>query len=315
MSSAKKTVDKNKLKAKHGHNTKEMQRLVDVHRKRARKDGGRYVEGNVVVIDPVEHLKEHGNHREREEFIEKLKTLVDDRYQMVKYKVKLSNQLDANKRRTDTLLPESIEFYEQRLKEANSHIAKKTKAIEKLIRSSDLPIVEAALKIPCVGPMTVAVILAYVDIKKARYASSLWAYAGLHKPSYQRRDKNKDNQDGHMVLRNALFTMAESFWKGKTKYRNAYVEIWENEKLKLEASQKITKTRLAGKQGIYEKKWCDVSPGHRHSAGRRKMIKHFLADMWKVWRTLEGLDTPMLYPEAKLGHKGIVTPEERGWVY
>jgi hypothetical protein len=44
-------------------------------------------------------------------------------------------------------------------------------------------------------------------------------------------------------------------------------------------------------------------------------MKHFLADFWYVWRTEEGLETPNLYVEEKMGHKGIVRPEERGWEF
>ena len=77
----------------------------------------------------------------------------------------------------------------------------------------------------------------------------------------------------------------------------------------------VSKTRVTGKTGLHEMAWKDVAPMHRHQAAIRKMMKHFLADFWYVWRTLEGLETPMLYPEAKLGHTGIVKPEERGWVF
>ena len=43
-------------------------------------------------------------------------------------------------------------------------------------------------------------------------------------------------------------------------------------------------------------------------------MKHFLADWWFVHRAWEGLDTRPLYVEEKLGHTGIVKPEERGWI-
>ena len=61
--------------------------------------------------------------------------------------------------------------------------------------------------------------------------------------------------------------------------------------------------------------WCDTKPSHRHGAAIRKMLKHFLADVWKVWRTIEGLPTPHLYVQEKMGHTHIVQPEQRGWVY
>ena len=61
--------------------------------------------------------------------------------------------------------------------------------------------------------------------------------------------------------------------------------------------------------------WSQTKPCHRHGAAIRKMIKHFLADFWFVWRTTEGLTTPNLYVEEKMGHANIVKPEERGWIY
>jgi hypothetical protein len=65
-----------------------------------------------------------------------------------------------------------------------------------------------------------------------------------------------------------------------------------------------------------EMKWKDTKPSHRHGAALRAIMKHFLADYWMVGRTIAGLETSALYPEAMLGgtHRTIM-PEERGWVY
>ena len=69
-------------------------------------------------------------------------------------------------------------------------------------------------------------------------------------------------------------------------------------------------------KGIIEKPWCETKPGHRDGAALRDVMKHFLADYWYVGRTLSGLPTTPLYPEAMLGgtHRTIM-PEERGWKY
>ena len=49
----------------------------------------------------------------------------------------------------------------------------------------------------------------------------------------------------------------------------------------------------------------DKSVGHKHNMAIRYMIKEFLADLWKVWRTIEGLPLKPRYAEAKLGiHHG-----------
>ena len=172
-----------------------------------------------------------------------------------------------------------------------------------------MPIVKSAIQIKGLGAITIAYLLVYIDITKARYASSLWSYVGLDKASYERYTKGESG-GGNKTLRTVLYTMADSMIKTRAIYRN----IYDAEKTKLESSLKITKSRnTQGK--LIECTWSETKPCHRHGAGIRKMIKHFLADFWLVWRTLEGLDTPCLYPEAKLGHTGIVKPEERGWVY
>jgi hypothetical protein len=44
-----------------------------------------------------------------------------------------------------------------------------------------------------------------------------------------------------------------------------------------------------------------TTKGHRHNMAIRYMVKEFLADLWTIWRTLEGLETKPRYAEAKLG--------------
>ena len=44
---------------------------------------------------------------------------------------------------------------------------------------------------------------------------------------------------------------------------------------------------------------------HRHQAATRYMVKQFLADLWREWRTREGLPVVPTYHEAKQGgHQG-----------
>ena len=43
-----------------------------------------------------------------------------------------------------------------------------------------------------------------------------------------------------------------------------------------------------------------ASPGHRHNAAMRVMMKVF-QDLWHAWRRLEGFPTPKPYAEAMLG--------------
>jgi len=306
-------INKKKLKLE-THPTTDPSHL-DVHRVIARMDGGEYHAANVKVMTPVDHMTEHDNLRIRSSSIQTLKAMIDDRRQIIMVKTKISNQLKANDRGTDHLSLETREFLTEMLALLKSRVGKLGRNIEKYLKTLELPIIDAALKIPSVGALSVATLIAYYDINKATNASKMWAYAGYHKASHERHQKNEVASDGHKTVRAALYNLGSSFIRGKNTAPNAYVDIYYNEKEKLASSQKITKTRVTGGRGVVEKKWCDVSDGHRDGAAKRKMLKHFLADLWYVWRTLEGLSTRPLYVEEKLGHTGIIKPEERGWVY
>jgi len=61
---------------------------------------------------PITHMKRHGNYRQRPEDLEHLKALVDHRTQILRIRLKVENQLRAYKRRTDYLLPHTLEILE-----------------------------------------------------------------------------------------------------------------------------------------------------------------------------------------------------------
>jgi hypothetical protein len=283
--------------------------LMDTDRKNPKAKGGIYTDDNTRIVDPIAHMIRHGNFKEREKEMEVLKSLMDAREQLRKLNNSSNNRLLALKRKTDKIDKITKDWLLIQSKKTKSELSKLDRRIEKHLKSMSISVIKPALAIKGLGAITIAYMLVYIEIEKARYASSLWSYVGLDKPNYKRYEKNVSG-GGNKTLRTALYAMAESFIKSK----NIYREVYDNEKHKLEASEKITMSRnTQGK--LIECKWSETKPCHRHGAAIRKMIKHFLADFWKVWRTLEGLDTPLLYPEAILGHKGIVQPEERGWIY
>lgn len=283
--------------------------LMDTDRKNPKAKGGIYTDENTRIVDPIAHMIRHGNFKEREKEMETLKSLMDAREQLRKLNNSSNNRMLAMKRRTDHIDNATQVWLTDQIKETKSQLGKLDRRIEKHLKTMSIPIIKPALAIKGLGAITIAYMLVYIDIEKARYASSIWAYVGLDKPSHKRYEKNVAG-GGNKTLRTALYAMAESFIKSK----NIYRDVYDNEKRKLEASENMTESRnTQGK--LITCKWSETKPCHRHGAAIRKMIKHFLADFWKVWRTMEGLDTPMLYPEAKLGHKGIVQPEERGWIY
>ena len=284
-------------------------RLFDTDRIEPKAKGGIYTDENTRVLNPVEHMKRHFIYRERTPELTQLKVHIDCREQIRKLMNSLNNRLLAAKRRTDEMDAVTEKWIKLQAKETARQLNKQDRIIGKYLKGLDMPIVKAALNIKGLGAMTVAYLIVYIDISKARYASSLWSYVGLDKASHERYTKGESG-GGNKTLRTVLYTTADSMIKTRAIYRDVY----DAEKIKLENSMKFTKSRnTQGK--LIDCMWSQTKPCHRHGAGIKKMIKHFLADFWFVWRTLEGLDTPCLYPEAKLGHTGIVKPEERGWIY
>lgn len=280
----------------------------DVHRKTPKTEGGEYTSDNVEVLDPIEHMKHHDNLRIRSEEMEKLKSLVDAREQLRKSVNSSNNRILAYKRGTDMIDEETMEFLNEQVDVLTKRLSKKDREIEKHLTGMNQPIIQLALGISGIGAITVSYMLVYIDIEKAQYASSMWSYVGYDKASHERYTKGQSS-GGNKTLRTVLYNTAASIEKNR---KSPYRVVYEGEKLKLQASNKITKSRNTKGQ-LLEIAWKDVKPCHRRGAAIRKMMKHFLADFWYVWRTLEGLETPNLYVEEKLGHKNIIRPSERGW--
>ena len=283
--------------------------LYDTDRIEPKAKGGTYTDENTRALDPVAHMKRHFIYRERTPGLTQLKVLIDGREQIRKLMNSLNNRLLAAKRGTDEMDSVTQAWIKEKVKETQSQIGKTDRRIEKYIKGLNLPIVQSAIQIKGLGAITIAYLIVYIDITKARYASSVWSYVGLDKPSHQRYIKGESG-GGNKTLRTVLYTMGDSMIKTRAVYRDVY----DGEKNKLGNSMKFTQSRnTQGK--LIECMWMETKPCHRHGAALRKMVKHFLADFWYVWRTLEGLETPCLYPEAKLGHTGIIKPEARGWIY
>lgn len=308
--------------------------LYDTHRKTPKRKNGTYTTENTDLALPVEHMHEHGTFREREEAFDTLKAMVDDRSQLMKLSLKISNQLKAYERGTDHPRETTVSFLNEQLKPIQKELLRQDLLIKKQLKNIDNPLAVAALGVTSVGFITVAYCLVYIDIagfypktyknkkgkeiphplagqEKCRHASSLWAYCGLDKPSHARYEKGVAG-GGNKTLRTALYNMSTSQMKNK---KAPYRPVYDRVKNRLEHSEKqIISRGTDGKQ--YQTIWKDTKPSHRHGAALRAVMKHFLADYWFVGRTLAGLPTSALYPEAMLGgtHRTIM-PEERGWVY
>jgi len=287
--------------------------LFDTHRLTPKVKGGTYGDiSNVEVVDPVEHMKIHGNLRERPEEFDKLKAIVDDRVQVMKLKNKINNQLKAFERRVDYSLRDIYEHLQEGLNRENKELGKRDRILEKAVKEIIQydALAAAALLVPNVGPVIVANCIVYIDLKKARHASSLWKYVGVDKPRHKKYVK-RESGGGNRTLLTVLYQMAECQMKGYGPYR----EIYDREKESRSVSEKITWSRnTEGK--LIECVWKDTMPSHRHGHALRMVIKHFLADYWFVGRMLQGLPTNPSYAEAILGKEHrTISPRERGWKF
>lgn len=286
--------------------------LVDTDRGRMKSEGGEYVDGNVVLRTPVEHMERHGILRIRPEHLEELKGMFDDRAQIMKLHLKINNQLLAYERRTDHLSEHTVEMLQFEAARYDTFTEERSKPLKKAVRqfAKEDALMASALGVFGVGEITVAALTVYVDLEKAEHPSSLWAYAGYDKPSHGRYTKGQAS-GGNKTLRTVLYNTACCFWRDGRSYR----EIGDRTKERLANSEKLVMSRnTQGK--LVEVMWKDTKPCHRHGAALRAMIKYFLADYWFVGRTLRELPTTDLYVKEHLGHaSAIINPRERGWVY
>lgn len=187
------------------------------------------------------------------------------------------------------------EYFELEKTEAN-HFDRLGKVL------ADIPIYQHFLKnVRGVGPAMAGVIVSEIDITKARHASSIWKYAGLDcAPDGKGRSRKKEHlvkvqyttSAGEQAERDSITfnpflktkligVLGGSFLKSKS----PYAEVYYNYRNRLE------------NHAIYK----DTTKGHRHNMAMRYMVKMFLIDLYREWRTLEGLPVSLPYSEAKLG--------------
>ena len=284
--------------------------LLDADRIIERIQGGEYTPYNTRVVTPRAHMERHGNLRERPEWMDELKSVMDDRRQTMNLKHKMENQLLAYQRMTDEANPETIQFLKDSLEPVVKRLGRIDRKIDKHMRKSPDPLVIAAMGVIGVGSITLAGLSVYVDMEKAQSASALWKYVGFHAASHERHAKGVAG-GGNKTLRTMLWNMANSMVKNR---QCPYREVYDRTKNRLAASEKITKSRN-NKGQMVEIAWKDTMASHRHGAALRAVAKHFLADYWFVGREINGLSTKPLYVESQLGHTSIVRPEERGWIW
>lgn len=177
------------------------------------------------------------------------------------------------------------------------------------------PIYTGYLKdIKGIGPAMAGVLLAEIDLTKAKYASSLWAYAGYdvgpdgrgrsrrkeHQREVEYRDKNNDLQKRQGItynptLKTKLYVLATCLLRaGNEKYK----EIYTNYKHR-QANHERWGEHNDGKKD--DAGHFITSKARRHAQAVRYVIKRFLADYYENCRPILGLPVHRPYAEAKLG--------------
>ena len=172
-----------------------------------------------------------------------------------------------------------------------------------------------------VGDTLAGVIISTIDIEKAKYASSIWKYAGLDVADDGRgRSRCKEHlvdveykdSDGEMQTKKGITfnpflksklmgVLAGSFLKQR-KNGSKYAEIYYNYKNRYQNRPDLVDEKKTDKNGNITH-WKDGKKKdlHIHNMAMRPAVKTFLADLYEVWRGLEGLEVHKPYAEAKLG--------------
>lgn len=174
------------------------------------------------------------------------------------------------------------------------------------------------------GPTMAGVLIAYIDPHRAPTASSVWAWCGLSVVDghAQRRQKGQKANFNPWLKSKVLAVLGGSLLKANSPWRKFYDDY----KHRLQ-SQRLPVCGACGNKGLVAvepeagssavpaKQACHNcnggagpipwgnSDGHRHNAAMRYMVKMFLAEFWKQWRTLEGLPVREPYAEQYLGLK------------
>lgn len=164
-----------------------------------------------------------------------------------------------------------------------------------------------------VGPAMAGIIISEIDIHKAEYPSSLWAYAGLDvvqvtdENTGEIRGEGRSRRAAHLVdleytdkdgnlatrksitynpwLKTKLMGVLGTLFVKQPASESPYRKAYDDYKFRLENHPK----------------WAERSKGHRHQAAIRYAVKRFLVDLYRVWRELENLPVAPEYAEAKLG--------------
>lgn len=177
------------------------------------------------------------------------------------------------------------------------------------------------------GPTLAGVILSSFDIEREETVSQMWAFAGLAPIPCKRcnycQGELKQNEDNEWVhvddkwfqksgCKQKTLGHREMYDSGKAmkpvKGQKLKYNKWLRAKLcgvlggcLLKSSSPWSKFYYDYKNRKTQQNW-GRSDNHRHKAAIRYMVKMLLLDIWKEWRTFEGLSVRPPYQEEYLKH-------------
>lgn len=180
-----------------------------------------------------------------------------------------------------------------------------------------------------IGPVLAAGIISVIEsensegvagIKKFDNPAKLWAYCGLHvdpETGLAVRRKKGVKSNWSSFMKTLIWKVGESFVKCGGPYREEY------DKYRARIIERETnKGNIVWKKNMTSGKWSAVhhpeamkkppkfegdgvpewTVGRIHAMAKRYASKLFLAHMWEVWRTLEGLSIRTPYSHEYQGH-------------
>ena len=178
------------------------------------------------------------------------------------------------------------------------------------------PLGEWAQSIVGIGPVITAGLLAHIDISKAPTVGHIWRFAGLD-PT-QRWEKGQ-KRPWNASLKTLCWKIGESFVKVSGRDDAFYGQIYaERKALELSRNESLAFADQA-KQALERKKFGKdtearkhyesghLPPAHIHARAKRYAVKLFLAHYHeRGFKLLHGIDPPLPYPIAHLGHVHII---------
>jgi hypothetical protein len=147
-----------------------------------------------------------------------------------------------------------------------------------------------------IGPILASGLIAWLSpISRFDNISKLWKYCGLA-PDSKRRKGEKLHYNPR--LKTLMWKIASSFEKQKAE-KSGYRRIYEEKKKYYLQREDLAEAIKNGEKG---------AKLHVRLMTMRVTVKRFLADLWVVWRKMEGLSVTEPYSIAILKHSGYEEP-------